>query len=381
MSDQPLSVIPFLHALAGTNGSDLHCKVGSAPRVRVDGRLRKLQVPDLRPIDTENMLIEVLPEDLVDHYRRTHEADFAYSLKGVGRFRVNAYQARGTNALVFRRVAVGAQSLTELGLPEVVGELALEPRGLVLVTGPTGSGKTTTLASMVDLINSYREVNIVTIEDPIEVLHSDKKAIVSQREVRQDTADFNTALRAAMRQDPDVILVGEIRDLETAQIAVQASLTGHLVLSTLHTNDAPSSIIRLIDLGVEPFLLTATLEGIVAQRLVRTLNQQTKEAYTPSEQELMELDLTPADVQGRQFFRPGSASGVGGGYKGRMALFEIMRMDDELRELVMKEASTAVLRASARRKGMRSLRESGLMAIYEGLTTIDEVVRETLAEE
>src|SRR5690606_17270813 len=133
VSEQPLSVIPFLHALVGTNGSDLHCKVGSAPRVRVDGRLRKLQVPDLRPIDTENMLIEVLPEDLVDNYRRTHEADFAYSLKGVGRFRVNAYQARGTNALVFRRVAVGAQSLQELGLPEVVGELALEPRGLVLV--------------------------------------------------------------------------------------------------------------------------------------------------------------------------------------------------------------------------------------------------------
>jgi twitching motility protein PilT len=275
VSEQPLSVIPFLHALVGTNGSDLHCKVGSAPRVRVDGRLRKLQVPDLRPIDTENMLIEVLPEDLVDNYRRTHEADFAYSLKGVGRFRVNAYQARGTNALVFRRVAVGAQSLQELGLPEVVGELALEPRGLVLVTGPTGSGKTTTLASMVDLINSYREVNIVTIEDPIEVLHSDKKAIVSQREVRQDTADFNSALRAAMRQDPDVILVGEMRDVETVRAALSAAETGHLVLSTLHTIDAQETINRIVDFfppHEQKQIRTAlaqALRGVISQRLVR----------------------------------------------------------------------------------------------------------------
>jgi type IV pilus assembly protein PilB len=252
-----------------------------------------------------------------------------------------------------------------------------KPNGIVIVTGPTGSGKTTTLYAALAELNRI-ETKILTAEDPVEY---DIDGLCQVQVNPEAGLTFAKALRSFLRQDPDVILVGEIRDLETAQIAVQASLTGHLVLSTLHTNDAPSSIIRLIDLGVEPFLLTATLEGIVAQRLVRTLNQQTKEAYTPSEQELMELDLTPADVQGRQFFRPGSASGVGGGYKGRMALFEIMRMDDELRELVMKEASTAVLRASARRKGMRSLRESGLMAIYEGLTTIDEVVRETLAEE
>jgi len=268
-------VIPFLHALASTGGSDLHCKVGSAPRVRVDGRLRKLQVPDLTPADTARMLEEVLPEDLVDTFRRTHEADFAYSLSGVGRFRVNAFQARGTYALVFRRVSVGAQSLAELGLPEVVGELALEPRGLVLVTGPTGSGKSTTLASMVDLVNSYREVNIITIEDPIEILHQDKKAIVSQREVRQDTADFSAALRAAMRQDPDVILVGEMRDTETVRAALSAAETGHLVLSTLHTMDAPETINRIVDF-FPPYeqkqvrvALAQSLRGIVSQRLCR----------------------------------------------------------------------------------------------------------------
>jgi|TARA_R110000782_G_scaffold20675_19_gene55947 type IV pilus assembly protein PilB len=252
-----------------------------------------------------------------------------------------------------------------------------KPNGIVIVTGPTGSGKTTTLYAALADLNDV-QTKILTAEDPVEY---DIDGLC-QVQVNPDAGlTFAKALRSFLRQDPDVILVGEIRDLETAQIAVQASLTGHLVLSTLHTNDAPSSIIRLVDLGIEPFLLTATLEGIIAQRLVRTLDQKTKEPFIPTEQELMELDLTPADVKGRQFFRPASGAGVGGGYKGRMALFEIMRTDDELRELIMKEASTAVLRNSARKKGMRSLRECGLMAIYEGMTTIDEVVRETLAEE
>lgn len=275
VSTSPQSVIPLLHALASSGGSDLHCKVGSPPRVRVDGRLRRLQVPDLTPADTETMVEEVLPDSMVEEFTRTHEADFAFSLRGVGRFRVNAYQARGTLGLVFRRVAVGAQSLGELGLPEVVGELALEPRGLVLVTGPTGSGKTTTLASMVDLINTYKEVNIVTIEDPIEILHADKKAIVSQREVRHDTADFTVALRAAMRQDPDVILVGEMRDVETVRAALSAAETGHLVLSTLHTIDAQETVNRIVDFfppheqkQVRSALAQA-LRGIVSQRLVR----------------------------------------------------------------------------------------------------------------
>ncbi len=275
MSDQPVSVIPFLHALASTGGSDLHCKVGSAPRIRVDGRLRKLQVPPLTPEDTRNMVAQVLPEELVAQFRDIHEADFAFSLSGVGRFRVNAYVARGTDALVFRRVAIGAQPMEELGLPPVLADLALEPRGLVLVTGPTGSGKTTTLASMVDLINEQREVNIITIEDPIEVLHTDKKAIISQREVRSDTLDFTNALRGAMRQDPDVILVGEMRDIETVRAALTAAETGHLVLATLHTVDAQDTINRIVDFftpheqGQIRATLSQTLRGIVSQRLVR----------------------------------------------------------------------------------------------------------------
>ncbi len=274
----PQSVIPLLHAVVKAEASDLHVKVGSAPRVRVDGRLRRLQVPVLTPMDTDHMLSQVLPSDLVDQFERTHEADFAYSVAGVGRFRVNAYQARGTTAMVFRLVGMGTSSLAELGVPGIVGDLALEPRGLVLVTGPTGAGKTTTLAAMVDLINSHREVNIITIEDPIEVLHEDKKAIISQREVRQDTKDFSTALRAAMRQDPDVILVGEMRDIETVRAALQAAETGHLVLSTLHTLDAQETVNRIVDF-FPPYeqlqirtALSQMLRGIVSQRLVRTVD-------------------------------------------------------------------------------------------------------------
>src|SRR5580704_2735674 len=211
---------PFLRALVECGGSDLHCKVGSPPRVRIDGRLRKLETRDLTSADTEQMVREVLREDLVEEFDRTNEADFAYSLSGVGRFRVNAFRSRGSAGLVFRRVSVGAIPLGDLGLPVVLETLALEPRGLVLVTGPTGSGKTTTLAGMIDHINVNREVHCVTIEDPIEVLHFDKTAMINQREVRVDTEDFVVALRAAMRQDPDVILVGEMRDQETVNAAL-----------------------------------------------------------------------------------------------------------------------------------------------------------------
>lgn len=255
--------------------------------------------------------------------------------------------------------------------------LIKRPNGIVVVTGPTGSGKTTTLYAALAELNDI-ETKILTAEDPVEY---DIDGLCQVQINDEVGLTFAKALRSFLRQDPDVILVGEIRDLETAQIAVQASLTGHLVVTTLHTNDAPSSIIRLIDLGMEPFLLTATIEGVVAQRLVRTLDSSVKEAYLPSEEELMELNLRPDQIKDRTFFRPGKSKEIGGGYRGRMALFEIMGMDDQLRELVMKEASTAVLREHARRRGMRSLRESGLLAIYEGLTTIDEVVRETLAEE
>ena len=268
------SIEPFLRALVECGGSDLHCKVGSPPRVRIDGKLRKLQTRDLSAADTDLMVREVLREDLVDEFHKTNEADFAYSMSGVGRFRVNAFRSRGSCGLVFRRVSVGAIPLTDLGLPPVLASLAMEPRGLVLVTGPTGSGKTTTLAGMIDHINANKEVHVVTIEDPIEVLHFDKMAMVNQREVRVDTEDFVTAMRAAMRQDPDVILVGEMRDHETVKAGLAAAETGHFVMSTLHTTDAAETINRVIDFFPPHeqkqvrLALAGALKGIICQRLV-----------------------------------------------------------------------------------------------------------------
>jgi type IV pilus assembly protein PilB len=273
-------------------------------------------------------------------------------------------------------------SLDRLGLRsddlERVRGLIRKPNGIVIVTGPTGSGKTTTLYAALAELNDI-ETKILTAEDPVEY---DIDGLC-QCQVNEDVGlTFAKCLRSFLRQDPDIILVGEIRDLETAQIAVQASLTGHLVLSTLHTNDAPSSIIRLLDLGMENFLLTATIEGIVAQRLVRTICPRCKEEYQPSEEELMELALRPEDTRGRKFFRGRGCDNCNkSGYRGRMAIFEILQMDDDLREMVMKEASTNVIRKHARERGMRLLRETGLMGIYEGQTTIDEVVRETIAED
>jgi len=269
-----LSVQPFLQALVEAQGSDLHCKVGSPPRIRIDGRLRRLQADALDAAGLTALVEQVLPEHLAEEFARTNEADFAYSMPGVGRFRVNAFRTRGSAGLVFRRVSVGAVPLSDLDLPKVIGNLALEPRGLVLVTGPTGSGKTTTLAGMIDHINEHREVHVITIEDPIEVLHHDKLAMVNQREVRVDTNDFAVALRAAMRQDPDVILVGEMRDHETVKAALAAAETGHFVMSTLHTTDAQETINRVIDFfppyeQVQVRLgLAGALRGIICQRLV-----------------------------------------------------------------------------------------------------------------
>ena len=274
------SVATYLRALLEAGGSDLHCKVGSPPRVRVDGRLHRLQAPSLTAQDTQRMVAEVLRRDLVEEFERSNEADFACSLPGHGRFRVNAFRSRGSVALAFRRVAVGAIALEDLGLPPILSTIALEPRGLVLVTGPTGSGKTTTLASMIDHINTHREAHIVTIEDPIEVLHVDKRAMINQREVGVDTENFTVAMRAVMRQDPDVILIGEMRDYETVQAALAAAETGHLILSTLHTTDAQETVNRIIDFFPPHeqkqvrLSLAGALRGIICQRLVLRADHQ-----------------------------------------------------------------------------------------------------------
>ena len=273
-------------------------------------------------------------------------------------------------------------SLDRIGLRdddlEVVRTMINKPNGIVIVTGPTGSGKTTTLYAALNELNTP-DTKLLTAEDPVEY---DIDGLIQCQVNHEQELTFARLLRSFLRQDPDIILVGEVRDLETAQIAIQASLTGHLVFTTLHTNDAPSSIARLLDLGVESFLLTATLEAIVAQRLARRICTNCKEEFMPSEEQLMELALRPQDVGGRTFFRGRGCERCNkSGYKGRLAIFEIMVMNDDMRELIMSQASTSVLRHEARKRGMRTLRECGLLSIYDGQTTIDEVVRETLSEE
>jgi len=271
--------------------------------------------------------------------------------------------------------------ITKIGLRDeeqkIVDELIHRPNGIVIVTGPTGCGKTTTLYSALSAINAP-DVKIITTEDPVEY---DIDGLI-QVQINPDIGlTFARCLRHILRQDPDIILVGEIRDLETAQIAIHASLTGHLVFSTLHTNDAPTAITRLLDLGLEPFLVTATLEAIVAQRLVRKVCTKCRAEFEPTEDMLWELDLTPEEVRGRTFyFGKGCDACNNTGYRGRMGLFEIMHMDDMLRDLILHESSTNVIREEARKRGMRTLRDAGLMSIYDGTTTIEEVVKATVID-
>jgi type IV pilus assembly protein PilB len=272
--------------------------------------------------------------------------------------------------------------LDKVGLREddskTVRQLIRKPNGIVIVTGPTGSGKTTTLYSALNELNDV-STKLITAEDPVEY---DIDGII-QCQIKPDIElTFARILRSMLRQDPDVILVGEIRDKETAEIAVQAALTGHLVFSTLHTNDAPSAIARLLDLGLEPFLVTATVEGIIAQRLVRRICPKCKTEFTPSEEQLMELEMRHEDVVGQHFFYgKGCENCNSTGYRGRQGLYEIMTLDDDMRDLIIKHSSTQILRNECKKRGMRTLRQSGLFTIYDGVTTIEEVVRETVMEE
>jgi type IV pilus assembly protein PilB len=269
--------------------------------------------------------------------------------------------------------AVGMNTETLRRFREVINK----PNGIILVTGPTGSGKTTTLYSALNELNRIED-KIITTEDPVEY---DLEGIV-QVPIDPDIGNtFAHCLRSILRQDPDKILVGEIRDTETAEIAVQASLTGHTVFSTLHTNDAPSTIARLRDMGIPPFLITATLEAILAQRLVRRICLQCRTEIRPSSEMLAELQLTHAEVQGKKFYRgKGCEACNNTGYKGRVGLFELMVMNDELRDMIMRNASTDELRDKARSYGMVTLREAGMDAVHNGITTVEEVVRETIIE-
>jgi twitching motility protein PilT len=266
-----------LNRLIERDGSDLHIKVPSAPIIRVNGELLPLEdMEPLTPEDTERALRQILSEpNLLEEFDRDGEVDFAYSIQGVSRFRVNAFRQRGSVSIACRAIPYQVRTISELNLPPVITKLAEEQRGIVLLTGTTGSGKSTTLAAMIDHINSTRSRHVITLEDPIEYLHRDKVSIINQREIGADTESFGRAMRRVLRQDPDVILIGEMRDEETVRTALSAAETGHLVFSTLHTLDAAETINRIIDFfpphhqQQARVMLSSTLRGAVGQRLVK----------------------------------------------------------------------------------------------------------------
>ena len=334
-----------LRHLLDHEGSDLHLKVGSPPMVRVHGELTPIPGEEvLMPAHTENTLGEMLHDETkLREFATENEVDFSYALPGLARFRVNAFRQRGAVSIVCRAIPFKIKSVEELRLPPVISELAREERGIILLTGTTGSGKSTTLAAMIDQINRTVAKHIVTIEDPIEYIHEDRLSVINQREVGEDTASFKRALRRVLRQDPDVILIGEMRDEETVQTALSAAETGHLVLSTIHTVDAAESVNRIIDFfpphaqNQARAMLAGTLKGVVSQRLVPSLD--------------------------------GS---------GRIAAVEILRMTGRVRDMIMDPEQTGQLPqviSEGSYYGMQTFDQALLGHVKSGLVSMDVALR------
>jgi type IV pilus assembly protein PilB len=354
-------------------------------RYRIDGVLYEMMPPPAHIAPAISSRIKVMANLDIAERRLPQDGRIELSVNNQPiDLRVSVLPTMFGESVVMRVLDRGNVNLDldKLGLREDdlkgLRQLIHKPNGVCIVTGPTGSGKTTTLYSALRELNDPSS-KLITAEDPVEY---DIDGIVQCQIKPEIELTFARILRSMLRQDPDIVLIGEIRDHETAKIAIEAALTGHLVFSTLHTNDAPASIARLLDLGLEPFLITAAIEGVVAQRLVRRICNNCKAEYTPTLEQLMELELLPEDVQGRVFYYgKGCEACNNTGYRGRQGLYEIMMLDDDMRDMIIKKASTQVLRQAAKARGMRTLRHSGLMAIYDGVTTIEEVVRETIVEE
>ncbi len=382
-------VVKLLNLILATaikaTASDIHFEPFESEfkvRYRVDGVLYEMESPPLHLALPIISRIKVLSNLDISETRLPQDGRILLSMSGRPvDLRVSTLPTIFGESVVMRVLdrSVVKLDLDNIGLREeemkLLKNLINLPHGIIIVTGPTGSGKTTTLYSCLNYANDIRW-KIITTEDPVEY---DLDGII-QCQINEDIGvSYSHLLRSILRQDPDTILVGEIRDLETAQISIEAALTGHVVFSTLHTNDAPSAITRVLDLGVEPFLICASYEAIVAQRLVRKICVKCKEEIAPTEDMLMEVGLTPAEVKGKKFcWGKGCAACNNTGYRGRQAIFEIMLMTDRIKDLIMGQASTEQIRHLGREQGMRTLRESGLLSIFDGHTTIEEVVRETL---
>ncbi|MHC5054927.1 MAG: GspE/PulE family protein [Planctomycetota bacterium] len=385
-------VVKFLNLVLLTAIKDQSSDVHFEPferefkiRYRIDGELMEMQPPPRSLATAIISRIKVMSSLDIAERRLPQDGRIELNIRGSPiDLRVSTLPTMFGESVVMRVLdrSVVSLDLEQIGLREdeleYLRDLIERPNGIILVTGPTGSGKTTTLYSALNEANTP-EVKIITTEDPVEY---DLDGII-QVPIREEIGvTYAACLRSILRQDPDKILVGEIRDLETAQIAIEASLTGHIVFSTLHTNDAPSTITRLLDMGLEPFLVAATLESVVAQRLVRVICAKCKSPYVPAEEHLMELGLLPQDVEGKNFYYGKRCDHCNRtGYRGRSAIFEIMKADSKLRDLIIQQRSTDVVRAEAVAAGMRTLRDSGILKIFDGITTIEEVVRETLAFE
>lgn len=337
-----VNIHDFLRYLVDQKGSDLHVKAGGAPYVRVNGHLHKTDFAALTAADCERSAMELMNDDQAQRFKEIGEVDFAYSEQGLGRFRVNVFRQRGSVGMACRRVLPGSPAFDTLGLPPVIKSLSDEQRGLLLVTGPTSSGKTTTTGAIINHVNATRSCHILTIEDPIEILHPDRMAIVNQREIGHDTADFAIALRAAMRQDPDVIFVGEIRDAETVKAALQAAETGHFVVSTLHTTDVSETVNRIIDFfpphqqNQIRVSLAAALKGIVSQRLLPRKDG-----------------------------------------KGRIPAVEVLVMNGRIHDLILNPEQTHLIRdivAESSFYGMQTF-DQALLALYRsGLVTLEDAM-------
>ena len=341
----PIKIDDLLRTATACGASDLHLKAGSFPVMRVDGELKPVtNAPRLSPEDTLDLAFSIMSNRQKQRFKDCSEVDIAYGLQGVGRFRINVFQQRGSVSMVLRVIPDRVRTVTELGLPPICERVAEEHRGLILVTGATGSGKSSTLAALIDYINSTRGGHIVTIEDPIEFLHRDKKSFISQREVDVDTRSFAEALRGALRQDPDVILVGEMRDMETVETALTAAETGHLVLSTLHTLDATETITRIVSTFPPHqqksirLQLAGILRGVISMRLVR------------------------------------SANGVG-----RVPAAEVMLSTGLIRDYIANEDKTPMIReaiaAGTSQYGMQTFDQSLFHLYQSGLITLEEAVR------
>lgn len=367
--------IRLLQRAVQKDASDIHLKAGGPPCFRVDGEIMPVDSHQLSQEEMSVILDVILSEEQKKVFLKKGEIDLAFHEKGLGRFRVNVFRQRGAVSIVMRRIKTRIPNFEELHLPPQVDRFARMMRGLVLVTGTTGSGKSTTLAAIVDYINSIRRCHVVTIEDPIEYIHQDRQSVINQREIGLDTYDFSSALKAVMRQDPDVILVGEIRDADTAEMAFRAAMTGHQVYATLHTNSAIGAVPRLLDIGILPDIMAGNIIGVVAQRLVRRLCPSCRKPHAAQPHEMRLLGIETDTPSPMIFTASGCEHCDFQGYRGRLAIMELLRFDAEIDELVARRATAREIRNAALGRGFRSLAEDGLRRVLDGSTSIEEVAR------